>query len=355
MKPQCRRIGNVVYFRGALMIPLTDGSNVIPYNYGGTPGTDTYGAVTTTAPWTGTEGVNIINEGAIIFNQSQAVVPTSVVGTGVNFDKAVFSNYVMGTRMIRSKVPPTARTKTTITAVNAPSSGSYTERYVFNETYTNIACIGGTGSGLIINFTTNATGVIDTITIVNEGSGYTSGNTVTLPVLVTTTSGTGPTLTLAITTVTNLTAAQSYSSVLHVVTRIAITSDKKIQLQLLRDLEENAAAGSGIPTGNSSYNTSMLNILQAPVIADEYIPYFRRASSPDDIILGSSPNYGIQDAVMRYSYLQMTGGTSNIGVYPFSCDPNNPSQLGGFGWMQLDGMMAYLDPCNTDNKGNVCP
>lgn len=356
LKPQCRRIGNVVYFRGALMIPLTSGSGVINYDYQSIPGTDTYGGINSVTPWTGTEGVNIVGTGALQFNNDTSVIPTTVVGSGENFDKTVFSNFILGTRMIRSKVPASiTRSETTVTNVVVPSSGDYVERYQFSTTYTNILCVGGTGTGLIINFTTNGTGAISTITIVNPGSGYTTGNTVTLPPVLTTTTGSRPTLTLTITTVSNSVTPQTYSSVLHLVTRIYITPTKKIGLQLLRDIEENAASESGTPTGDSSYNTSMLNILQAPVKADEYIPYFRRDPGINDITLGSSPDFGIQNTLMRYSYVSMSSGTSNIGVYPFSCNPNNPNEIGGFGWMQLDGMMAFLAPCNTDIKNFPCP
>ena len=363
LKPQCRRIGNVVHFRGALMIPLTSGSGVITYNYEGVPGTDTYGGINSVTPWTGTEGVSIVNTGALQFNNNTSVIPTSVVGTDENFDKVVFSNYILGTRMIRSKVPASSiRVETTVVAVVKPNSSTYTERYQFSATYTNILCVGGSGTGLIINFTTDSVGVLDVITIVDPGSGYTTGNTVTLPPVLTTGAGTTrPTFTLTITTVSNTDPStgitvdpQPYSSVLHLVSRIYITPDKKIGLQLLRDLEENAASGSGTPTGSSSYTTSMLNILQAPVKADEFIPYFRREPGINDITLGSAPDFGIQNTLMRYSYISMTAGNNNIGVYPFSCNPNDPNEIGGFGWMQLDGMMAFLAPCTTDIKTITC-
>jgi hypothetical protein len=29
--------------------------------------------------------------------------------------------------------------------------------------------------------------------------------------------------------------------------------------------------------------------------------------------------------------------------------------LGGFGWIDLDGLIAYLNPCNTDIKNYSCP
>jgi|688.fasta_scaffold00187_15 hypothetical protein len=268
VKPQCRRIGNVVYFRGSLMIPLANTPNtaVVPYNYSGnTPYVDTYGSLTDILPWQGAEGVNLstgtsgLFSGALQFNNNTRVVPLSVVGNGENFEHSIFTSWVIGSRFFRSKIPSPANSR------------------------------------------------------------------------------------------------QPYSSMIHMLARIYITTDKKIGLQMLRDLEENAS--SGVSTnGSSSFATSMLNILAPPVKVNENIPYFRRAPDPaDDITLGSSPNIDIQNMLMRYSYSSNDEDVNDIGVYPFSCDPNNPSQVGGFGWMSLDGMMAYLAPCNTDLKGNPCP
>lgn len=264
-KPQCRRIGNVVYFRGNLMVPLANSDNtaVVQYNYSGnTPFLDTYGSLTDILPWQGTEGVKLatglsgLYSGALQFNNNTRAVPLSVVGNSENFDNSIFSNWIVGSRFFRSKVSSPADSR------------------------------------------------------------------------------------------------KPFSSMIHMLARIYITTDKKIGLQMLRDLEENASSNED---GSSSYATSMLNILAPPVKVNENIPYFRRGVGASDITLGSSPNIDIQNMLLRYSYTSKTLDTDDIGVYPFSCDPNNPSQVGGFGWMCLDGMMAYLNPCNTDLKGNPCP
>ena len=39
--------------------------------------------------------------------------------------------------------------------------------------------------------------------------------------------------------------------------------------------------------------------------------------------------------------------------FPFTCEAGEPNNLGGFGWIQLEGMTATLTPCNTDIK-NIC-
>ena len=42
-------------------------------------------------------------------------------------------------------------------------------------------------------------------------------------------------------------------------------------------------------------------------------------------------------------------------TYPFSCDANDESQVAGFR-IQLDGLVAYIDPCTTDIPTPiVCP
>ena len=42
-------------------------------------------------------------------------------------------------------------------------------------------------------------------------------------------------------------------------------------------------------------------------------------------------------------------------TYPFSCNANDESNLGGF-IFQLDGLIAYIDPCTTDIPTPiVCP
>jgi hypothetical protein len=79
-KPQCRKIGKQVHFRGDLYIPITDGTGVISIT---TP--DTYRTVPRVTPFSGPGGVVYDATGNIFFNSSgsaaQSVIPTSVLPT----------------------------------------------------------------------------------------------------------------------------------------------------------------------------------------------------------------------------------------------------------------------------------
>jgi hypothetical protein len=77
-KPQCRKIGKQIHFRGDVYIPITDGANVIPIT---TP--NTYRTVPRITPFTGTGGVVYDASGNMFFNRSgataQSVIPTTVL------------------------------------------------------------------------------------------------------------------------------------------------------------------------------------------------------------------------------------------------------------------------------------
>jgi hypothetical protein len=94
-RPQCRRIGNVVHFRGQVTIPLeVSGSPglVRTYLYGG--GQDTYLGGTAPnnviTPYQGNGGVRLDSSGFIEFNSNgitaQSVIPTSVIPGGYVLD-----------------------------------------------------------------------------------------------------------------------------------------------------------------------------------------------------------------------------------------------------------------------------
>jgi hypothetical protein len=110
-KPQCRRIGKVIHFRGSVTIPLSNdgGSTVIPLN-----SSTTYYNQAFKAPWTGTDitygnGVTLNAFGSVTFNLSNSVIPTSV-HSGL-FD-GTYANQILGTRVLEM-------TPTTTTALSA--------------------------------------------------------------------------------------------------------------------------------------------------------------------------------------------------------------------------------------------
>lgn len=96
-KPQVRRIGKQIHFRGDLIIPITDGSNVIPVT-----AIDTYRTVMRKTPFAATGGVYFDSDDIMYFNSTGAaggiVIPTSVLSTGTDLD----GNYKL-TREIASR------------------------------------------------------------------------------------------------------------------------------------------------------------------------------------------------------------------------------------------------------------
>ena len=95
-KPKCRRIGNVVHFKGTVFVPLENPAspgNVVPL-----AATSTYNSVAGNQTWSGTGGCTIDANGAILFNNGASVVPSSIT-TG-NFDDAYNLGWIVATRPI---------------------------------------------------------------------------------------------------------------------------------------------------------------------------------------------------------------------------------------------------------------
>lgn len=239
-QPQCRRIGNVVHFRGILMIPLSSGGALIDWNYGTG---DTYSALTSVLPYTaGPGGVVVDTGGSITFNQGNSVIPNSVVSstpTNFNFEKTIQSNYVVASRNV----------------------------------------------------------LLET------------GNTIILTTVV----------------------------------KIWITANKKLLIQFLRDNEFSASGQGGNIIG-----TSVLNTLVSRVNQNDRVPQFARVGSE----IAGNTTAGQQPLTATYYPDPPLPAVAEL--YPFTCDAGNPAQTGGFGWLSLDGMMQYLEPCNLDVKAYGC-
>ena len=84
-KPQARRIGKQIHFRGDLIVPITDGLNVIPVT-----AVDTYRTVMIKTPFAATGGVYFDSDDIMYFNSTGSaggvVIPTSVLPIGTNLD-----------------------------------------------------------------------------------------------------------------------------------------------------------------------------------------------------------------------------------------------------------------------------
>ena len=95
-KPKCRRIGNVVHFKGNVFVPLENPAspgNVVPL-----AATSTYNSIAGNQTWSGTGGCSILTDGAIQFNNGGSVVPASIT-TG-NFDDTYSMGWIVATRGI---------------------------------------------------------------------------------------------------------------------------------------------------------------------------------------------------------------------------------------------------------------
>jgi hypothetical protein len=84
--PMVRRIGNVLHFRGTIIIPLISGGGALTWNY--LAGVDSYFTETTVLPFSGAGGVTIGASGNITFNNGNSVIPLSVLPLGYAIDKS---------------------------------------------------------------------------------------------------------------------------------------------------------------------------------------------------------------------------------------------------------------------------
>jgi hypothetical protein len=94
-KPQCRRIGNQVHFRGVVYVPIDNGGIVEPLT-----SVKAYNSVMRCSVFTGGGGCYINTNGSIVFNNQTSVVPTSIVDAATNFDNGYRLGYIIGARQI---------------------------------------------------------------------------------------------------------------------------------------------------------------------------------------------------------------------------------------------------------------
>lgn len=234
--PQARRIGNIVYFRGTLVVPIDDGAgNALGWNYGFGPSVDTYYLSTTVTPATvGAGSVVMSSAGSITFNQGNAVLPASIMAAGEQFDNIYSTNFLIGTRPVQIN--------------NSPNT----------------------------------------------------------------------------------------STILSSLFNISISKSKILSLSLPKNAEQNAFSGTG------AFNTSHLNYIVSHVRSGEYVPKF------DNAVTNVNSNVAAGTIALNMKY-------DSTLTYPFSCNANDEQQVGGFR-IQLDGLVAYIDPCTTDIPTPiVCP
>jgi hypothetical protein len=230
-RPKARRIGNVIYFKGVVMVPLantiTDQPIIWDYQ---APSISTYAALTSIKPAeTGAGSVVISAGGAITFNQGNSVIPASVLPLTINLDDDYSYNFEIAWRNIQMVSSDADTTTTILTTLFRP----------------------------------------------------------------------------------------------------IISIDKKLSFQLVQDIED-SATNIAFP---SIYGTSLANNLISNVQVDEFVPFYRDATS----VMNSSPLAGLQSVELVY-------GTTAY-KYPFTCQASDKEQVGGFGWVKLDSYTTCISPC----------
>ena len=98
LKPECRRIGNAVHFRGLLTVPLANPST--PTSVVNLSSATAYYGIAGCQTFTGAGGCTASPNGNITFNNGTSVIPTSVLPTGITFDGAYASGFVIASRSI---------------------------------------------------------------------------------------------------------------------------------------------------------------------------------------------------------------------------------------------------------------
>jgi len=96
-KPQCRRIGNVIHFRGTAYIPLDNGSGSVV----NLTADNSYRTTLQVVPFTGSGGVTYDAGDRIVFNNDTSVIPASVLDLGTSLDGVYRSTSNLAVREIQ--------------------------------------------------------------------------------------------------------------------------------------------------------------------------------------------------------------------------------------------------------------
>lgn len=127
----------------------------------------------------------------------------------------------------------------------------------------------------------------------------------------------------------------TYGTSLTSICNVTINTTNSLQVQFLHDVEITSTRGSGVQ-GNSPLRFATSNVR-----VGEYLPNYIAAASD------------IHNAPSNANF-PLVSNTFNL-TWPFSCDAGNENQVGGF-YFKLDGLIAYLAPCNIETGLSVvCP
>lgn len=298
-KPQVRKIGKTLQFRGLVYIPLSNdgGATLIPL-LAATSYYDEYYV----APFTGTGGVILDSNGALYFNSNASVIPISVLPAADLLDSTYKKSGVIATRAIDLD----ATYGTALTAYGAVSITS-DKKLLFQVlkdleiTATNPAGYKGSSALRFItsdvrqgeyvpDYTSTNTYIhnggrgASTVTINTAGSGYTDG---TYSIHLDGGSGRG------------------------LIVTVTITAGAVVSVDGIVE------AGVGYSNTDTGLTSTELDNLAGGTLATF------------DVTAVSNSPYSIQTEVRNITW-------------PFSCDAGEETDLGGFTFF-LDGLTAYID------------
>lgn len=131
-----------------------------------------------------------------------------------------------------------------------------------------------------------------------------------------------------------LTVNGTYGTALTSVVNIFITANKQLEIQTLIDVEDGNAVTPLL--GNSPFR-----FITSNTKTGQYLPNY----------IGATSN--IQNAPTNANF--PLDSDTFVATWDFNCDAAQPAQIGGFEF-SLDGMIAYLDPCNIETGlSTTCP
>jgi len=148
--PMVRRIGNVLHFRGTIIVPLPNGAAPLTWNY--SAGVDSYFTALGVAPFQGVGGVLVNTFGSITFNNNGAgscdsVIPLSVIPVGWAIDGS-YTNPAGWKVALRSVPidPDNSTVLTTVVTQNIEANGNLSLQLLRDLEATSVPGRGSTAS-----------------------------------------------------------------------------------------------------------------------------------------------------------------------------------------------------------------
>ena len=307
-KPQCRRIGNQIHFRGVVTIPINNGSGAAQ------PLTaeNAYNNVYRATPFVGTGGVIYDAQNRILFNSSgiaaQSVIPTSVLDAGTNLDNTYQAPQLVGLRKL------------------------LVEQELGN---------GQTGAVLL-------TAAVNVVILPNK--------TLRLSPLATIEQSTG-----------DLTSFEGASLLRNLTSsftpRSRVINFKNYTPSYDGNMSINQAPLNGVFV--ASLTVGQLYRIKSYTAGDDFtnVGAAVNATGESFIATGGIPTtWTTSEIIPITSALHSDGFNNTLGGSQWPAfadlttgqfDAGRATNLGGF-VVELDGLIAYLDPCNTDIKSYSC-